>query len=321
MRFIITGGAGFIGSHLADRLLAEDHHILVIDNFSTGRRDNLARHARLEVVEATIADEAAVRAAFDHFKPEVVIHAAAAYKDPNAFAEDVRTNVLGTVHVLEAAKATKVQRIVYFQTSLCYGLRPQEHPITLAHPIRPEGSSYAYSKTAAEQYLDLSGIPLVTFRLANAYGPRNLSGPLPTFYHRLSTGKSCFVSDTRRDFVYIDDLIDCVKACIDRPEVRGAYHISSGSDFAISELFAATVKAMGLPADTKVDVRARSADDVATLLLDPSRTNKDLAWRTRVSLEEGVRRAIEWYRGHEITATYTHLKVEPAKAAAATERH
>ena len=214
MKVLITGGAGFIGSHLADRLLAEGHQVLAIDNFATGRRDNLATHPHVTLVEGTIADQALVEKTFGSFGPEVVVHAAASYKNPDNWVEDVRTNVLGTVLVVKASQTAKVKRLIYFQTALCYGLHPLEQPITLNHPIRSLGSSYAISKTGGEQYMDLGGLDYISFRLANAYGPRNLSGPLPTFYQRLTTGKPCFVMDTRRDFVYISDLVDCVMKAI-----------------------------------------------------------------------------------------------------------
>ncbi len=115
----------------------------------------------------------------------------------------------------QAAKQHGVKRLIYFQTALCYGLRPLEQPITLAHPILPEGSSYAISKTAGEHYIQLSGLDYISFRLANAYGPRNLSGPLPTFYHRLTTEQPCFVMDTRRDFIFVDDLVQVVLLALD----------------------------------------------------------------------------------------------------------
>jgi nucleoside-diphosphate-sugar epimerase len=140
----------------------------------------------------------------------VVVHAAAAYKDPGDWQEDVASNVVGTVNVVKASERAGVGRLVYFQTALCYGLHPVEQPITLSHPVRPEGSSYAISKTAGEDYIGLSALDFISFRLANAYGPRNLSGPLPTFYHRLTSNKPCFVMDTRRDFIFVDDLVDCV---------------------------------------------------------------------------------------------------------------
>ena len=247
-------------------------------------------------------------AAFASFAPDAVVHAAAAYKDPDDWAEDVRTNSLGTVNVVKAAQETGVERLIYFQTALCYGTRPLEQPITLEHPIRPD-SSYAISKTAGEQYIQLSGLDYVSFRLANAYGPRNISGPLPTFYQRLTEGKPCFVMDTRRDFIFVDDLVDVVVQAVVGGVGRGVYHVSTGSDYAIKELFDATIAALGIELEKDVEVRPRGADDAYTILLDPSRIRADFGWDVTVSLADGVARAIEYYRDSGISETYTHLRV------------
>jgi len=308
MRVLITGGAGFIGSHLADRLVKQGHEVLVIDNYSTGRRDNLKPHSNLKVVEGTIADRDLVYGLFEDFRPEVVAHAAASYKDPDNWEEDSRTNTLGGVVVTQASIKSNVMRLVYFQTSLCYGVKPLEHPITLNHPIRPGDSSYAISKTAAEQYIAMSGIDFISFRLANAYGPRNLSGPLPTFYHRLTNGLKCFVMNTRRDFIYVQDLIDLVLMALNGKGTRGYYHASSGSDYAIKELFDETVRALEMALDEDVQVRERNPDDAYTILLDPTKTQQDFRWKPTTTLKEGIEKAIEYYREFGISQTYTHLK-------------
>lgn len=317
MKVLITGGAGFIGSHLADKLLERRDEVLVIDNYATARRDNLTPQANLTVVEGTIADTDLVYRLFEEFKPDVVVHAAAAYRDPDDWSEDARTNVVGTANVMLAARRVRPKRLIYFQTALGYGLKPIEQPITLNHPLKPEGSSYAISKTAGEEYVELGGIDFLSFRLANAYGPRNLSGPLPTFYHRLTTGKPCFVMDTRRDFVYIDDLVSVVMKAIDGRGEPGYYHISSGSDYSIKELFDATVKALGIKLEQEVEVRPRNPDDTYTILLDPSKTEETFDWRVSTPLDEGVRAAIDWYKEYGITQTYTHLKNVEAKDAKA----
>jgi UDP-glucose 4-epimerase len=313
MKVLITGGAGFIGSHLADRLLARGDEVLVIDNYETGRRDNLTAGDRLRIVEGSITDAGLMQKTFDGFKPEVVLHAAASYKDPDNHTGDAGTNVLGTAITVSNAHRLKVGRIVYLQTALCYG-DPVEQPITLKHPIEPSKSSYAISKTAGERYVALSPLSWLSFRLANAYGPRNLSGPLPTFYSRLTSGKPCFVMDTRRDFVFVTDLIDLLEKALDGAGGTGAYHVSSGGDYAISELFEATVDALGIQLDEPVEVRPRGADDAYTILLDPSRTESDFAWHATVPLVDGVRAAIEYYRSFGITDTYTHLKLEQLRA-------
>lgn len=309
MRFLITGGAGFIGSHLTDRLLARGDEVLVMDNYATGRRDNLTPHPNLRVIEGTIADGELVQKTFESFKPDQVVHAAASYKDPNNWVEDSRTNVLGTTNIVQASQNAGIKRLIYFQTALCYGLHPIEQPITLTHPIRPEGSSYAISKTAGEYYISLSGLDFISFRLANAYGPRNLSGPLPTFYYRLTNDKKCFVMNTRRDFIFVSDLVDVVVKALDGMGKKGYYHISSGSDYAIKELYDATIEALGIVESEEVEVRERNADDVFSILLDPSKTNQDFTWKASTPLMDGVARAIEYYKQFGISETYTHLKV------------
>lgn len=305
-KVFITGGAGFIGSHLADRLLARGDAVYVIDNYATGRRDNLKPHKNLTVIEDTITNAKVVHKILNDFKPNAVVHAAASYKDPNNWEEDCLTNTLGTAIVLKATQeADAASRLIYFQTALCYGLKPVEQPITLSHPILPGGSSYAISKTAAEEYVHLSGLDYVIFRLANAYGPRNISGPLPTFYKRLTAQQACFVMDTRRDFVYVDDMVDCIMKSIDG-QGKGTYHLSSGRDFSIQELFEETLDAMKLK--IKIDVRPRQADDVFSILLDPSKTSTDFGWQVSTPLKEGVRRTIEYYNTYGIEETFTHLK-------------
>lgn len=314
MKVLITGGSGFVGSHLTDRLLARNDQVLVIDNYSTGRRDNLKPHQNLEVFEESIANTETMNRIFNQFKPDVVVHAAASYKDPDNWVEDCQTNVLGTINVIAAAKESGCQRLVYFQTALCYGLNPKEQPVTLGHHFDARGSSYAISKTAAEHYIELSGLNFVSFRLANAYGPRNISGPLPTFYQRLTSNKPCFVMDTRRDFVYIQDLVDCVESAVDG-QGQGYYHISSGSDYSIKELFDATLEALDIQLENEVEVRERHPDDAFTILLDPARTNQDFSWEVQTPLNEGVKAAIEYYKQYGIAQTFTHLRAtEEAEA-------
>src|SRR5262249_44742942 len=152
--------------------LARGDRVMAIDNFATGRRDNLAPHERLEFVEGTIADAAMMDRLLGDFKHEVVVHAAAAYKDPDDWTSEALVNAAGSATVAKACKAHKVNRLIYFQTALCYGTKPLQSPVQLDHPINPVNSSYAISKTAGEHYVQFSGVDWVTFRLANVIGPR-----------------------------------------------------------------------------------------------------------------------------------------------------
>ena len=312
MKTLITGGLGQIGSHIAEMMLERGNKVLVIDNLATGRREHLAEHQNLNVVIGSIADNELVRKCFVDFKPDSVVHTAASYKDPNDWYNDSLTNCVGGSNVIQAAKEHDVKRFVYFQTSLCYGLKPLEQPITLSHPKFPASTSYAITKTANEDFLEISGLDFVTFRLANVIGPRNVAGPLPIFYQRLKDGKQCFVTKSRRDFVFVKDLARVVlKAC--DGVGHGAYHFSSGSDVAIEELYNAVVKAMSFSEFPQPEIKELGADDVVSILLDPSRTFEDFGEFEFTPIEETVAQAIEYFEEHGTLGEYTHLRLKDEK--------
>jgi len=314
MRVVITGGAGFIGSHIAERLLQRGDVVVVIDNLATGSRSNLPTDSRLTFVEGNIANAELVNRLFGDVKPDRVIHAAASYRDPDNWFKDANTNVLGSINVARACQRFHVGRLLYFQTALCYGLHPIEQPITLNHPLNPQASSYALSKTAGEHYIRLSDVNHITLRLANVYGPRNLGGPVPTFYHRLSKGEPCFVMDTRRDFIFVADVVDVAVQALDIENASGSgvYHVSTGCDISIKELFDTVVEALGIELNAPVEVRPRSPDDAFSILLDPSKTIENFDWAAKTALGDGIKAAIDWYRSHGVTETYTHLSMEAA---------
>jgi UDP-glucose 4-epimerase len=288
-------------------LLRRGDSVLSIDNFATGRRDNLQPADRLVQIEGTIADGALVDRLFGDFKPDVVIHTAASYKDPEDWETDALVNAVGTANVAKSSRAHKVARLIYFQTALCYGTRPIQQPIQLDHPINPVNSSYAISKTAGENYVQFSGVDWVTFRLANVIGPRNVSGPLPIFYARLSKGQKCFVTPARRDFCYAGDLARVVIKAADG-EGRGTYHFSSGNDVAIRELYDAIVRAMKLNDYPEPEAKPLGPDDAPSILLDPSRTFGDFGEIEFTPLDEIARLSVERWQQEGVVGGYTHLK-------------
>ncbi len=307
MKALITGGCGQIGSHVAEMLLERGDEVLVIDNLATGRREHLADHHRLKVVIDTIANKFVVDSIVEEFKPDVVIHTAASYKDPNDWYSDTLTNCVGGANVVMAAKTYDVKRFIYFQTALCYGTVPLHQPIRLDHPKFPANSSYAITKTANEDFLEISGLDFVTFRLANVVGPRNVSGPLPIFFQRLKDGKRCFITNSRRDFVYVKDLAKAVlKACDGTG--HGAYHFSSGTDIAIKELYDAVVTAMKFSTYPEPELRNIGPDDAASILLDPSKTFADFGKIEFTTLQKTVSSAIEYFQQFGTLGEYTHLK-------------
>lgn len=312
MKIFITGGCGQIGSHVAEMLLERGDEVLVIDNLATGRREHLPDHPRLRVVIDTIANKELVDSLVSDFCPEVIVHTAASYKDPDDWYNDTLTNCVGGANVIHAAKNFGVRRFVYFQTALCYGVKPMQQPITLDHPKFPANSSYAITKTANENFLEISGLDFVTLRLANVVGPRNVSGPLPIFYQRLSKGKRCFVTKARRDFVFVKDLARAVLRVCDGVG-HGTYHFSSGKDIAIHELYDAVVEAMGLSEYPQPEIRDLGPDDAPSILLDPSRTFNDFGEIEFSPLATTVGEAVAYYREFGVSGGYTHLKHDDKK--------
>jgi UDP-glucose 4-epimerase len=307
MMVFVTGGSGLVGSTIIDLLLARGDEIVAIDNFATGRRDNLNPHPRLQIIEDSIVDARVVDGLIGDFRPDVVIHTAASYKDPDDWHADALTNCVGSANVARACKQFKVGRLIYFQTALCYGTKPLEQPITLEHPINPVNSSYAISKTAGEHYIQLSGVDWITFRLANIVGPRNVSGPLPIFYERLSQGKRCFVTEARRDFVFVQDLARTVLRAAGGIG-SGTYHFSSGREVAVKDLYDAVVRAMKLNDYPEPEIRPLGADDAPTILLDPTRTFRDFGDIEFTPLDEIVAATVAYYRDHGVQGGYTHLR-------------
>ena len=307
MKVFITGGSGQVGSTVADMLLARGDEVLSLDDFSTGRRDNLLDQPQLTQIEGSIADTALIDQLFSDFNPDVVVHTAASYKDPENWSADALVNAVGGANIAKGCKTHKVRRLIYFQTALCYGTKPIQQPIRLDHPINPVNSSYAISKTAGEHYVQFSGVEWVTFRLANVIGPRNVSGPLPIFYGRLSKGQKCFVTPARRDFCYAGDLANVVVQAAGGKGL-GTYHFSSGKDVAILELYDSVVKAMKLNDYPEPEIKPLGPDDAPSILLDPERTFADFSDVTFTPLEEIARLAVQRWEKDGVVGGYTHLK-------------
>ena len=305
MRILITGGAGCLGSNLIEYWLPKGHEILVIDNFATGKREVVPEVDRLQVVEGSIVDEALVESCFSSFKPDIVVHAAASYKDPDDWQTDADTNVIGSAVVVRASERHKVKRLVNFQTALCYG-RPTEVPIPVDHSVAPF-TSYGISKTAGERYVLMGDLPTVSLRLANVTGPRLAIGPIPTFYKRLKAGQGCFCSDSKRDFLDMQDFLEFMDLAIKDGAPTGVFNISTGEANSIKEIFDLVTAHLGLPAQD-VPVVPVGDDDVPVVVLDASKTCEAFGWEPKNGFESIITRQLEWYDAHGVNDVYSHLK-------------
>jgi UDP-glucose 4-epimerase len=312
VRILITGGAGCLGSNLIEHWIPQGHQIAVIDNFATGKREVVPEIPGLSVTEGSVADVNLVERVFGSFRPEIVAHAAASYKNPDDWQEDSATNVVGSVIVAKAAVRHGAGRVINFQTSLCYG-RPSQLPVPRSHALAPF-TSYGITKTAGEQLMMLSAVPTVSLRLANVTGPRLAIGPIPTFYKRLKAGQGCFCTESSRDFLDMEDFLRFMDLAIKESAPTGVFNLGTGEAHSVKEIYEVVREHLGLSPD-KVRAEPVGADDVAVMMLDSSETEAAFGWKARHSFRETIQRQLAWYDQHGVSDVYSHLKMSVSKPA------
>ncbi len=292
MRALVTGGAGFIGSHVVDALLARGDEVHVVDNLSTGSRDNLAAGA--EFHEFDIRD-AAIETLGADLKPDVVLHLAA-QADVGTSVErpvyDAEVNVIGTVRVLEAARAAGARVVFTSSGGAIYG--ECDEPATEEHARLPL-SPYAISKLAGEEYIAgwnrLHGTTHVVLRLANVYGPRQIpeleGGVVAIFLDRLAGGETCSIfgdGEQVRDFVHVSDVAAAFLCAAETG--TGTYNVGTGVATSVLDLYRACASAA--EADAEPNFAPARPGDLQRSVIDASRAQRDLGWRPGISLAEGL---------------------------------
>lgn len=310
MTILVTGGAGMVGSHVAELLEMRGDKVIILDNFETGRKEHLNNLTKAIKIEGSVADRELVQDIVESHDVSHVVHTAASYAVSTEWQKQIETNALGTANIAEMAKKVNA-RVIYFQTALCYGDSPTIQPVPLDYPRQPVKSSYAISKTAGEFYLEQSGVDFVTFRLANIIGPRNLSGPLPIFFKRLSEGLACRITQSRRDFVDVRDLADAVIRAVDGVG-SGAYHFSSGADVEITTLFEEICSQMNLDGMPEYEI-VKDDSGPKSILLDPTRTQTDFNIKNLRTLSETVAGAISYYKQYGVSREVTHMRKKDEK--------
>jgi UDP-glucose 4-epimerase len=298
LNVLVTGGAGFVGSHTVDRLLDDGHDVMVVDDLSSGRRERVNVKADLAVCD--IRDTAGLDVLLESRRPEAIVHAAAQAEVRRSLADprhDADVNVLGSISLLAAAERAGVRRVVYFSTGGAgYGDTPVL-PTPETHPMQPS-TPYGVSKIAAESYLacwsGLTGVPTVALRLANVYGPHQNphgeAGVVAIFLHRLLRGEPCLVNgdgEQTRDYVYVGDVADAVARAVVRPDVTGALNIGTGRQTSVNALHHELAAAIGVVAPPRH--RAPTPGEQRRSALDPTRAEQTLGWRARTPLGEGAR--------------------------------
>ena len=304
MRVLVTGGAGFIGSHVVDRLLADGHAVHVVDNLSTGRRAQVNPAARLHVCDIR---SRALDDAFAAARPEAVVHVAAQTAVGRSVADplfDASVNVLGTLAILEAARRARVGRAVFTSSGGAGYGDTDVLPTPEEHPARP-ASPYGVAKIAGELYLDcwagLTGGRALALRLANVYGPRQdprgEAGVVAIFAARLVAGQECVVNgdgEQTRDYVYVEDVADAVARGMAYPDVSGVLNIGTGVATSVNELHRRLGRIAGV-ARAPRHGPARPGEQRRSVL-DATRAKAQLGWTGATPLDEGLQRTIAWFR-------------------------
>src|SRR6516225_6563584 len=297
---LVTGGAGFIGSHLVDRLIDEGRRVRVLDNFVVGRRANLAQHEgnpNLEIITADVADKAMVDAACEGVAR--VFHLAAradivpSIQEPEAY---FRANVDGTFAVLEAARRHRVGSLVYAASSSCYGI-PAAYPTPEDAPFDPR-YPYALTKMLGEQlvlhWAQVYRLPAVSLRFFNVYGPRaRTSGTygavFGVFLAQLLAGQPLTIvgdGTQTRDFTFVSDAVDALLVAADRGKPAEVYNVGSGEPASVNEL----VRLLGAPATVHI---AKRPGEPECTWADITKIRTELGWKPKVSFAEGVRIMID----------------------------
>lgn len=303
MRVLLTGGAGFIGSHVADSLVAEGHEVAIVDDLSRGKRENIPEGAILYEVDFRECDEA-----FRNFRPEAVCHHAAQVDVRHSVAQpisDLEINTAGTLQLLQKCVEYGVGRFVFASTGGAIYGEQQEFPAGEEHPQRPV-SPYGISKMAAEHYLWFyeaqHGLPCVALRYANVYGPRQdphgEAGVVAIFAGRLAGGGVCKINGAgaqTRDYVYVEDVARANALALGENVPSGAYNIGTGVETSVKDLYTSMAEIYGR--QLAPEYGSPKSGEQLRSSVDPARAAYVLGWYPSVELSGGLAKVLDHFDG------------------------
>lgn len=309
-RCLVTGGAGFIGSHIVESLLADGHSVVVLDDLSSGRKENVVKGAELQILDIRSLE---ARAFVECVKPDILVHTAAqisvreSMRDPMF---DVQVNVAGLVNLLQACQSHLKPYVVFLSTGGAMYGEQDVFPAPETHPVRP-ASIYGLSKRVGEMYLDFwrseFGLAYAALRLSNVYGPRQNphgeAGVVAIFCERMLAGKNPVIYGTgqqTRDFVYVGDVVHAVKSAI-KERVQGVFNIGTGRETSVATLCEMTERALGVNlkperAPAKIGEQMRS-------VIDASLAFNTFGWKALTTLETGIQHTAAWFKKHSASTS------------------
>lgn len=306
MKCLVTGGAGFIGSHIQDKLIELGHEVAVLDNLRSGKRENINPQAKF--FEVDIVDKSGLEKAFLEFKPEVIFHLAAQNEVPYSMDhpfEDEKMNILGTLNLLQTSKESGVKKFIYSNTGgAFYGDVPEKDlPISEDHPIGKPTSFYGVSKNCAEVYVKLYGhvfkLPWVSLRYSNVYGPRQdgnkEAGVVAIFTQKLLAHDPPFIFGdglNTRDYIYVMDVVEANIKALDF-EASDAFNISTGVRTNNIEVFNTIERELNT--GIKIQFSDPRVGDALHNSLSPQKAKEKLGWTPKTDFKTGVKLTTQYY--------------------------
>jgi UDP-glucose 4-epimerase len=303
MKVLVTGGAGFIGSHLVDRLLQEGYEVVVVDNLASGKRRNVNREAefyKLDIQSSRLEN------VFRRERPAMVMHLAAQIdvrKSVDDPVFDAQVNILGLLSVLQAAVRHGTRKVVFASSGGAIYGEQEKFPAPESHITQPL-SPYGIGKLTGEHYLSyyqrVSGIQCVSLRYANVYGPRQdphgEAGVVAIFVQKMLNGEQPVINGNgrqTRDFVFVEDVVEANLAVMAK-EVTGTYNVGTGRETSVNDLFRmlAELTASGMK---ELHGPAKKGEQMRSVI-DAARIRQDLSWDSRTTLQEGLKRTVDYFR-------------------------
>jgi len=302
---LVTGGAGFIGSHFVDRLIKENYQVIVIDNLSTGKKENLNLKAKFYKIDIRSPK---INQIFKKEKPEIVFHCAAQIdlrKSVENPIENAKINILGTLNLLENCKKYKIKKFIFASTGGAMYGEADVIPTPETYPEWPL-SPYGIEKLTVEKYLNyyykVFGLPFISLRLANVYGPRQNSkgeaGVVAIFCDKMLSGKQPIINDDgkqTRDFVFVDDVIEANILAMKKDKV-GIFNIGTTKETSVNEIFK-KLKKLTYSNCKKIHGLEKPGEQRRSCL-NFHRAKKELGWQPKYSLDGGLKKTIEWFKAY-----------------------
>jgi UDP-glucose 4-epimerase len=312
LKILVTGGAGFIGSHIVDAFIAHDDRVVVLDNLSAGSRDNL--NANAEFIEGDITDAALVRQLFREHRFEIVNHHAAQLDIRKSVADpvfDAQQNILGTLNLLEASKETgTVKRFMFASTGGAVYGEQEYFPADEKHPTQPI-APYGVAKRSIELYLHyyhaVHGMEYVAFRYTNVYGPRQSphgeAGVVAIFTEKLLNSEAAIINGDgtqTRDYVYVGDVVRAHLLALETLKGSDIFNISTAKETDVNEIFK-ILSELTTNGQTKPKYGAAKAGEQQRSVCSYDHAKQLLGWEPQISLAEGLRETVEFFKRKPIT--------------------